>query len=64
MLDIGSIAFDEVSDEEKRQFEARIKETGTYLGYKLPQYWVCSRVLPVLCLSTAHLSAAYLEWCP
>ncbi|KAI0321761.1 hypothetical protein OF83DRAFT_1080719 [Amylostereum chailletii] len=39
MLDIGSIAFDEVGDEEKRQYEAKIKETGTYLGYKLPQYW-------------------------
>ncbi|VDB84762.1 unnamed protein product [Peniophora sp. CBMAI 1063] len=39
MLDIGSVAFDGVSRDEKLRYEARIKETGTYLGYKLPQYW-------------------------
>ena len=42
MLDIASVAFEEVDDKEKLKFEAKIKETGTYLGYKLPQYWVRS----------------------
>ncbi|KAI0035420.1 Clavaminate synthase-like protein [Vararia minispora EC-137] len=40
MIDIASVAFEEVDDEEKARYQARIKETGTYLGYKLPQYWV------------------------
>jgi len=39
MLDIASVAFEEISDAEKLRYQARIKETGTYLGYKLPQYW-------------------------
>jgi hypothetical protein len=41
MVDIAALAFDGVSEEEKLRFQARIKETGEYLGYKLPQYWVC-----------------------
>jgi hypothetical protein len=41
MVDIAALAFDDVSEEEKLRHQARIKETGEYLGYKLPQYWVC-----------------------
>ena len=40
-VDIAALAFDDVSEEEKLRYQARIKETGEYLGYKLPQYWVC-----------------------
>lgn len=40
MFDIAALPFDEVDDEEKLRYEARIKQTGEYLGYKLPQYWV------------------------
>ena len=40
MIDIAALAFDDVSEEEKIRHQARIKETGEYLGYKLPQYWV------------------------
>ncbi|KAI0303679.1 hypothetical protein B0F90DRAFT_1310611 [Multifurca ochricompacta] len=39
MVDIAALAFDDVSEEEKLRYQARIKETGEYLGYKLPQYW-------------------------
>ncbi|KAI0041193.1 Clavaminate synthase-like protein [Auriscalpium vulgare] len=39
MFDIASTAFEEVDAEEKLRYEARIKQTGTYLGYKLQQYW-------------------------
>ncbi len=41
MVDIAALAFDDVSENEKLCYQARIKETGEYLGYKLPQYWVC-----------------------
>ena len=41
IVDIAALAFDDVSEEEKLRYQARIKETGEYLGYKLPQYWVC-----------------------
>ncbi|KAG6826197.1 hypothetical protein H0H92_000759 [Tricholoma furcatifolium] len=39
MLDIAEIPFT-VSDEEKEKYVANIKETGSYQGYKLRQYWV------------------------
>ena len=41
MVDIAALAFEDVSESEKLRYQARIKETGEYLGYKLPQYWVC-----------------------
>ena len=44
VVDIAALAFDDVSEEEKLRYQARIKETGEYLGYKLPQYWVCGAV--------------------
>lgn len=49
MVNIAALAFDDVSDEEKIRHQARIKETGEYLGYKLPQYWVCGAIR--LCLA-------------
>ncbi|KAI0063998.1 Clavaminate synthase-like protein [Artomyces pyxidatus] len=39
MMDIAVLPFDKVDKEEKLRYEARIKQTGEYLGYKLPQYW-------------------------
>jgi hypothetical protein len=39
-FDIAALAFDDVGEEEKLRYQARIKETGEYLGYKPPQYWV------------------------
>jgi hypothetical protein len=44
MVDIAALTFDDVSEEEKLRYQARIKETGEYLGYKPPQYWVCGAV--------------------
>ncbi|KAG6826198.1 hypothetical protein H0H92_000760 [Tricholoma furcatifolium] len=38
MFDIAEIPFS-VSDEEKQKYAANIKETGSYQGYKLRQYW-------------------------
>ena len=40
MFDIADIPFSQVSDAEKKAYEGRVKETGTYQGYKLRQYWV------------------------
>ena len=61
MIDIAAVRFHQVADEEKRRYEAKIKQTGTYYGYKLPQYWVRehSLVFTKLCRSTP---AAHLEW--
>jgi hypothetical protein len=44
IVDIAALTFDDVSEEEKLRYQARIKETGEYLGYKPPQYWVCGTV--------------------
>ncbi|KIY49859.1 Clavaminate synthase-like protein [Fistulina hepatica ATCC 64428] len=38
-FDIGLHAFDGVTPEEKKQYEAPIAEKGTFMGYKLSQYW-------------------------
>ena len=40
MVDVAALPFDDVNEDEKIRYQARIKETGEYLGYKLPQYWV------------------------
>ncbi|KZT64233.1 Clavaminate synthase-like protein [Daedalea quercina L-15889] len=39
MFDIGDFAVSQVSDQEKKNYEAKIKETGSYQGYKPRQYW-------------------------
>ena len=40
MTDIADIAFAQVSEEEKKRFEGKIKEEGSWMGYKLRQFWV------------------------
>jgi hypothetical protein len=40
MFDIADIPFARVSEEEKKVYVARMKETGSYQGYKPRQYWV------------------------
>lgn len=54
MFDIAATAFDEVDHEEKLKYEAKIKQTGTYIGYKLPQYWVSSYRCRASYLLTFH----------
>jgi len=50
MFDIADIPFARVSEEEKRIYVARMKETGSYQGYKPRQYWV-NKWLPWAVLS-------------
>ena len=40
MFDIADIPFARVSEEEKKIYVAKMKETGSYQGYKPRQYWV------------------------
>ncbi|KAJ3746561.1 Clavaminate synthase-like protein [Lentinula detonsa] len=39
MFDIADVPFSQVSDEEKQKYVAPTKQTGSYQGYKLRQYW-------------------------
>ncbi|CAL1710344.1 unnamed protein product [Somion occarium] len=39
IFDIADYTFTHVSDEEKRKYEGKPMTTGSYQGYKLPQYW-------------------------
>lgn len=39
IFDIAAVSLLQVELEEKKQYETDIKKTGTFLGYKLPQYW-------------------------
>ena len=40
MFDIADVTFAQVSDEEKKVYAGKMKETGSYQGYKLRNYWV------------------------
>ncbi|KAJ3774622.1 Clavaminate synthase-like protein [Lentinula raphanica] len=39
MFDIADVPFSRVNDEEKQKYVAQTKQTGSYQGYKLRQYW-------------------------
>lgn len=39
MFNLSNYASENVSDEEKRKYDGRMRETGTYRGYKLRQFW-------------------------
>jgi len=39
IFDIAAVPFEQVGAEEKKTYEAKIKDTGTFLGYKPLQYW-------------------------
>ncbi|KAI0267717.1 Clavaminate synthase-like protein [Gloeopeniophorella convolvens] len=39
VFDIAAVPFEQVGPEEKKRHEAKIKETGTFMGYKPLQYW-------------------------
>ncbi|CAL1710347.1 unnamed protein product [Somion occarium] len=39
IFDIADVPFAQVSDEEKRKYEAKMLEEGTFQGYKLRRYW-------------------------
>lgn len=40
IFDIADVPFTQVSDDEKRKYQGKMLETGSYQGYKLRQYWV------------------------
>ncbi|THU84387.1 Clavaminate synthase-like protein [Dendrothele bispora CBS 962.96] len=39
MFDIADVPFSQVGDEEKEKYAGTMKQTGSYQGYKLRQYW-------------------------
>ena len=40
MFDIANVPFEQVPEEEKKEFDSKPHETGSFQGYKLRQYWV------------------------
>lgn len=40
IFDVADILFSKVGDEEKQIYAGTMKQTGSYQGYKLRQYWV------------------------
>ncbi len=40
MIDIADVPFTQVPEEEQKQFTSKIKEVGSYRGYKPRQFWV------------------------
>ncbi|KAI0819372.1 hypothetical protein BC628DRAFT_1476307 [Trametes gibbosa] len=43
IFDIADLPFAQVPEEEKKAFAGNIKETGSYRGYKLRNYWFGSK---------------------
>ncbi|KIP02802.1 hypothetical protein PHLGIDRAFT_130532 [Phlebiopsis gigantea 11061_1 CR5-6] len=39
IFDIADVPFSQVSDEEKQKYAGKMREVGTYQGYKLRKYW-------------------------
>lgn len=39
MFDIADVPFSAVTEDEKRVYEGTMKQSGSYAGYKLRQYW-------------------------
>ena len=62
IFDIADVPFTGVSDEEKQLYAAAIKETGSYLGYKFPGYFVSYTAWSAL--RFIQLRAAYRQWGP
>ena len=50
MTDIADIPFAQVSEEEKKRFDGKIKQEGSWMGYKLREFWV-SRCTLTECIS-------------
>ena len=40
MTDIADVPFAQVSEEEKKMFDGKIRQEGSWMGYKLRQFWV------------------------
>ena len=57
IFDIADVPFTGVSNEEKQLYGAAIKETGSYLGYKFPGYFVSYTVRSAV--GVIHLRVAY-----
>lgn len=45
MFDLSDYAVEHVSEEEKQKYMGRMRETGTYRGYKPRKFWVSDRAL-------------------
>ncbi|KAJ7826494.1 Clavaminate synthase-like protein [Mycena olivaceomarginata] len=56
MFDIADIPFSGVSDEEKSLYRGKMKETGSFQGYKPRQYWVSSTNSTLTTASTTSWS--------
>ena len=41
IFDIADVPFAQVGEDEKRKYEGKMLEAGSYQGYKLRNYWVC-----------------------
>lgn len=54
MFDIADVPFAQVSDEEKQAYLGKIKETGSFQGYKLRNYWVRTTFIAKLRLLMLH----------
>ncbi|PIL28654.1 hypothetical protein GSI_08696 [Ganoderma sinense ZZ0214-1] len=39
MTDIADVPFAQVSEEEKKRFDGKIKQEGSWMGYKLREFW-------------------------
>ncbi len=63
MFDLSNYAVENVSEEEKQKHTGRMRETGTYRGYKPRKFWVPNTVPVALETETDSYSLAHRWWC-
>ena len=56
IFDIADVPFSQVSDEDKIKFSSKIKESGSYRGYKLRECWARIQEI-ILCSCVTDTSA-------
>ena len=56
IFDIADVPFAQVPEDEKKRYAGDIKQTGSYRGYKLRNYWVSIRLLACRILQTETVS--------
>ena len=64
IFDIANLPFEHVPEDEKKQLAGNIKQTGSYRGYKLRNYWVSSDAqFAVFMLFTSSDLSAHRQRC-
>lgn len=61
IFDIADVPFAQVPEDEKKRYAGDIKQTGSYRGYKLRQYWVRSSHTAALRVTLTNVVVQHID---